>query len=197
VIDHRLSGEQQNNSERIVVLGRIGGAFGVAGWVKIQSFTDPPANLLKYPVWLLRQATSHAGTAGARNGWKERRCLQGREVSQGLQARIEGVETREQAADLSGTEIGVRRSEMPALKAGEYYWDDLIGLDAVTPDGATLGRVAEIRAMPAHPLLRIIGKSSRLQDEILVPLVRERIKAVDLPAGRVTVDWQTDWMHGE
>jgi 16S rRNA processing protein RimM len=194
VTDHRLSGEQQNISERIVVLGRIGGAFGVAGWVKIQSFTDPPANLLKYPVWLLRQATSYAGET---EGWKVGRCLQGREVSQGLQARIEGVETRDQAADLSGTEIGVRRSEMPTLKAGEYYWDDLIGLDAVTPEGATLGRVVEIRAMPAHPLLRIVGKSSKVQDEILVPLVRERIKAVDLPAGRVTVDWQQDWMRGE
>jgi 16S rRNA processing protein RimM len=193
VSDHRLSGEQQKSGERIVVLGRIGGAFGVAGWVKVQSFTDPPANLLKYPVWLLRGAK----TATGGQDWREKRCLEGREVSQGLQVRIEGVATREQAAELSGTEIGVRRSEMPVLRAGEYYWDDLIGLNAVTPEGASLGRVVEIRAMPAHPLLRIVGKSSKLQDEILVPLVRERIKAVDLPAGRVTVDWHPDWMRGE
>lgn len=189
-----MSGEQHKSDERIVVVGRIGGAFGVAGWVKIQSFTDPPANLLKYRTWLLRNAD---GASGAREDWKASRCLQGREVSQGLQASIEGVTTREQAADLRGTEIGVRRSELPALKPGEYYWDDLIGLNAVTPEGASLGRVVEIRAMPAHPLLRIVGESSKLQDEIFVPLVRERIKAVDLTAQRVTVDWQRDWLRGE
>ncbi len=185
---------ERQNGERIVVLGRIGGAFGVAGWVKVQSYTDPPGNLLKYPVWLLR---STAGGARGEGEWTASRCLQGRAVPQGVQAQLEGVTSREHAADLRGTEIGVRRSELPSLGPGEYYWDDLIGLEVRAIEGESLGEVVEILATPAHPLLRIVESSGKKVKECLVPLVRERIKAVDFAKRCMTVDWQRQWLDGE
>jgi 16S rRNA processing protein RimM len=184
-VDERTS--EDRNRERIVILGRIGGAFGVAGWVKIQSYTDPPGNLLKYPLWLVRGA--------ARSEWKAIRRLQGREVLQGIQAQLEGVGSREEAAELRGADIGVRRSELPALPPGEFYWDDLIGLDAQSVEGERLGKIVEILDTPAHPLLRIAGASKA--EECLVPLVPERIKAVDIGAGCATVDWQRRWLLDE
>jgi 16S rRNA processing protein RimM len=182
-------GNERQSDERIVVLGRIGGAFGVAGWVKIQSYTDPPGNLLKYPVWLLRTTTQ--------GSWTASRCIQGREVPQGLQAQLEGVTDRDQAAMMRGVEIGVRRSELPALPSGEFYWDDLIGLDVRSLEGEQLGRIEEITATPAHPLLRIVDVRAGRSEELLVPLVRERIKSVDLAKRCVTVDWQRDWLRNE
>ena len=184
-----MTNQETRGDERVVVLGRIVGAFGVAGWVKIQSFTDPPGNLLKYPVWLIRNA--------AQSGWTTSRCLQSREVSQGLQAQIECISTREQAAEHRGVEIGVRRSEMPALKPGEFYWDDLIGLEARSLEGDLLGEIVEIRAMPAHPLIRIVDRTAGGAEEMFVPLVPERVKSVNLSERRVKLDWQRDWLQGE
>jgi 16S rRNA processing protein RimM len=185
-----VTGTEGQGGERIIVLGRIGGAFGVTGWVKIQSYTDPPGNLLKYPVWLLRSA--------AKREWTPNRFLQGREVSQGVQAQLEGVTTRDQAAELHGTEIGIRRSELPELADGEYYWNDLIGLDAFSVAGVSLGRIEEILETPAHPLLRIVeAAGGRKSDELLVPLVRERVKKVDLAERKITLDWQREWLRGE
>ncbi len=187
---------QAANTDRVVVLGRVGGAFGVGGWVKVQSYTEPPGNLLQYPVWLLKSAQPSATQAQA---WVSTRCLQGREVATGLQVQLDAVTTREQAAQLHGAEIGVRRSELPPLTPGEFYWDDIVGLEAYSIAGERLGRIEEIVATLAHPLLRIVerqmheGASKGKPRESLVPLVRERVKAVDLLAGRITVDWQSDW----
>ena len=185
-----MAGHSGQSGERIIVLGRIGGAFGVSGWVKIQSYTDPPGNLLKYPGWLLKTAPKQE--------WTATRCLQGREVSRAVQAQLEGVITRDQAAELRGAEIGVRRSELPELAPGEYYWEDLLGLDVYSMEGESLGQVQEILATPAHPLLRIAAADKgRKADEVLVPLVRERVKAVDLSERKIKVDWRRDWLSGD
>ena len=162
-------------------MGRIGGAFGVAGWVKLQSYTDPPGNLLRFPVWSLR--------AKDQDRWTEVRLIEGREVTGGLHARLEGIATREDAASWRGAEVAVPRRELPALPPGEVYWDDLTGLTAYSTAGEKLGEVADIRESPEHPLLRIVASESR---EILVPLVRGRIKSVDLAGQRLIVDWQLD-----
>lgn len=174
----------QGSAERRVILGHVGGAFGVAGWVKLKSYTDPPGNILRFPVWWLRRkGESH---------WREVRLIEGCAVASGLRARLEGITTREAAAAWRGAEIGVWRNELPALGPGEVYWDDLPGLMAYSTTGERLGEVADIRASPAHPLLRIMTSDAR---ELLVPLVRERIKSVDLAARRLVVDWQSEWLR--
>ena len=76
---------------------------------------------------------------------------------------------------------------MPPNAPGEFYWHDLIGLDAFSPTGDALGRVAEILELPAHPVLVLRGERERL-----VPLVPQRLVSVDLAAGRLTLDWHPD-----
>jgi 16S rRNA processing protein RimM len=97
------------------------------------------------------------------------------------------VETREAAQALTGAEVLVERAELPPTAPGEYYWHDLIGLDAYSPQGVPLGRVAGILDLPAHPVLLLEGDRERL-----VPLVPERLAGVDLDAGRLTLDWHPD-----
>jgi 16S rRNA processing protein RimM len=166
-----------------VVLGKITGAFGIQGWVKVESYTDPPDRLLKYKDWLL----------GNGREWRAGKALTGKLTNKGLQVQMDGVTDRTVAARLAGTLIGVPRQVLPPTKAGEYYWDDLLGLDAFSPSGEKMGTIRDIRATSAHPLLQIVSVSGGKEREYLVPLVRERLLAVDLDARRVTVDWESGW----
>lgn len=171
--------------QKRVVLGRIVGAFGVGGWVKVESFTDPLDNILNYPVWQL----------GRRGEWQSRKHLDARITAKGVQARIERIDDRTEADLWRGTEIAVDRDELPPTEPGEFYWNDLIGLRAIALDGSELGEIVEIRSAPAHPLLLIRGE--RVGDkpglEHWVPLVSERLKSVDLANGSATIDWLADW----
>jgi 16S rRNA processing protein RimM len=168
---------------RKVVLGKIVGAFGVQGWVKVESYTDPIDNILDYPVWQLSDG----------EGWKPSKLLTGRVTSKGVQAQLESIADRTVAERSRGILIAVARSELPKPQAGQYYWDDLVGLDAYSPAGELLGRIEDIRATAAHALLLIVGLHDGKRVEHLVPLVSERLQQVDLAAGRATVDWDSSW----
>lgn len=163
--------------ERPVVLGRIGAPFGVQGWVKVQSYTDPLEGIAGYPVWEL-----HRGASLGRKA-----VLDWKRAGPGVAVRLEGVETREAAQALTGAEVRVERADLPPTAPGEYYWHDLVGLDAYSLEGAPLGRVAGVLDMPAHPVLVLEGDRERL-----VPLVRERLAGVDFDAGRLELDWHPD-----
>jgi len=172
-----------------VVLGRIVGAFGVGGWVKVESFTEPPQNILRYPSWRLTlKGQAHT-----------RKHLEGRVTAKGVQVRIEGIADRTEAERWRGAEIEVARGELPPLKSGEYYWDDLIGLQARSPDGAMLGKIVEIRATPAHPVLLIRGEAEQSakptvrQVEHWVPLAPGFLKSVDIEQRVATLEWYPDW----
>jgi 16S rRNA processing protein RimM len=163
---------------RRVVLGQVGGAFGVQGWVRIQSYTDPPGNILDYGRWQL-------GRAGE---WHEVEVEDGKVTAKGVLAKLAGVATPEEARLATGSQIAVEREELPAPAPGEYYWSDLEGLQAFGRDDELLGRIEEFRATPAGPVVVIRGERQHW-----VPFVKERIVAVDLDAGRVVLDWAGDW----
>jgi 16S rRNA processing protein RimM len=171
------------NVDRKVVLGKIVGAFGVLGWIKVESYTDPPDNILDYPVWQLSDGA----------GWKPAKLLDGRMTSKGVQAQLDSIPDRTVAERSRGILIAIARSELPKLKAGQYYWDDLLGLDAYSPAGELLGVITDIRAAPAHALLLIAGEHEGKKVEHWVPLVNERLLNVDLAARRATVDWDSSW----
>jgi 16S rRNA processing protein RimM len=172
-----MAAAQADGGQRWVVLGRVGAPFGVQGWIKVQSYTDPPEGILSYVPWEL----GRDGSLGARlvKDWK----VAGRQLA----VRLDGVDTREAASALTGAEVLVDRSALPPTAPGEYYWDDLVGLEAINREGTPLGRVAGILDLPAHPVLVLRGERERL-----VPLVRERLVEVDLGTGRLTLDWHPD-----
>lgn len=160
-----------------MVLGRVGAPFGVQGWLKVQSYTDPPEGIAGYPAWEL-----HRGASLGR-----RAVLDWKRAGSGVAVRLQGVDSREAAQALTGAEVRVTRAELPPTAEGEYYWHDLIGLEAFSPQGVPLGRVAGILELPAHAVLVLEGERERL-----VPLVKERLAGVDLDAGRLTLDWHPD-----
>ena len=166
--------------EKRVLLGKIVGLFGVDGWVKVESYTEPRARILQYRPWLLKRAGGETEIAGVR----------GREHGKGLIAALPQVEDRDAATALIGAEIWVRRSALPRAKRGEYYWVDLEGLDVVCADGVGLGKVSHLFSTGANDVLVVRdGKRERL-----IPFVPGQfVRNVDLDSARITVDWDPDF----
>ncbi|MDA1075240.1 MAG: ribosome maturation factor RimM, partial [Proteobacteria bacterium] len=110
---------QENALTDVVVVGRIGGAFGVRGWVRVVSYTDPVENLLEYRPWLLDDGSGQ---------WRPVEVREARPHQKGLVAALRDIVGRDQAQSLSGTTIGVPRSAFGEAAPGEYFWRDLVGL---------------------------------------------------------------------
>lgn len=164
---------------RLLLMGEISGVFGVQGWVKIRSHTEPRDAIFRYQPWQLR----------TRGSERELRGVSGKTQGQGLVARIPGVDTREAAEALIGSEIYVPRSVLPPAKPGEYYWVDLEGLAVSTVDGVELGTVSRVLPTGANDVLVVQGDRERL-----VPFVLEQyVVSVDLDAGRIVVDWDPEF----
>lgn len=160
------------DSTRILV-GRITGVYGVRGWVKVVSDTDPPESLLGYTPWLLGP---DAITRGLREGKRH---------GKGLVALLEGCEDRDQAAGLVGQDIAVRRSQLPPPSADELYWIDLEGLEVVTVDGVGLGSIDHLFATGANDVIVVTGDRERLLPFIWGDVVKD----VDFEQRRMLVDW--------
>jgi 16S rRNA processing protein RimM len=166
-------------SEPVVILGRIAGLYGVRGWVKVLSHTEPRANILDYPQWLL----------GAPGGWVACAVAEGRAHGKGIVARLQGCEDRDAAARLVGQEIAVAEGALPELAPGEFYWSQLIGLEVVNLAGQSLGRVRALIETGAKDVLVVEGERERL-----IPYVRGTVIHEVAPAGGVIrVDWDADF----
>ena len=162
-----------------VTLGRITGPFGVKGWVKVKSYTEPEEGILRYREW-------HVDVP--RGGRRILRPLEGRRHGTAVVARLEGVDDREAAAALGHCDVSVPRSALPPLAEGEYYRADLVGLEVVTTEGHPLGRVDHFVETPANPVMVVMGERERW-----LPLVARHLRKVDLDAGRIVVDWDPDF----
>lgn len=165
-----------------VILGRISGLYGIKGWVRVHSYTEPAEALLDYPRWLL---------VAADGGWFDRSVAEGRRQGKALVARLAGTEDRDAAAGLVGADIAVPRSSMPPVGEGQYYWADLEGLEVRHRDGRILGRVERLLATGANDVM--VVRTEGAAAEILIPFVPEiYVLRVDVAGGVVDVDWEWD-----
>ena len=130
------------SGQKSLLLGRIHGAFGVRGELKLESFTDPVRGILRYQPWTLRRADGSESTIEGATG---------RETPKGLVATVPGIEDRDAAEALRGAELWVPRSALPPPKPGEYYWVDLEGLRVVNVEGVDFGTVSTV-GLESSPL---------------------------------------------
>lgn len=159
-----------------VVLGRISGLFGVRGWIKVYSYTEPREAVLEYGRWLL----------SGKGGWREVTVAEGQRHGKGVIARIDGTSDRDEAAKLIGSDIAVPRDELPDTEPGRYYWSDLEGLRVVDRHGTELGKVAYLLETGANDVMVVKGER-----EVLIPFVMDKVVlGVDLSSGRIEVDWE-------
>ena len=156
-------------------LGRVIGAHGVRGWLKIQSHTEPPENLLRHRVWTLRDAAGASATFEVADAEFDGRWLR---------ARLQGVEDRDAAELLRGRDIEVPRAALPPTAAREYYRDDLLGFKVRNRAGAELGELSHYVDAPAAPVMVVRGAR-----EHWVPAAPPHLVRVDLEGREIEVDW--------
>lgn len=166
--------------QKEVLLGRIRGAFGIRGELKLESFTDPAEAIFRYQPWRLRDARGvDREISGAR----------GRATPKGVVASLPGVEDRDAAEALLGSEVWVARAALPPPKPGEYYWTDLEGLCVRNLEGVDFGTVSHLFSTGVNDVLVVQGERERM-----IPFAEpDYVKSVDFDAGVVTVDWDADF----
>lgn len=167
-------------STRRILLGRVHGAFGVRGELKLESFTDPANAIFRYQPWILRDPQGHE---------RELEGARGRVTAKGVVAAFPGVGDRDAAEALRGSEVWVPRAALPPPKPGEYYWVDLEGLRVLNREGVDFGRVSHLFSTGANDVLVAEGERERM-----IPFLEpDYVVSVDFEAGVVTVDWDPDF----
>lgn len=163
-----------------LIIGRINGVYGVKGWVKIYSHTDPVGNILNYqPWWVKRQGQ-----------WIEMKIIDSHAPQGGkaIVAQLETINSREQARELMGSDIAVTRQQLPDDEQDGYYWTDLVQCQVENQQGVMLGKVTELVETGAHDVLRVKGEATHL-----IPFVWDvYIVDVDLDKQVIKVNWQPE-----
>lgn len=164
---------KHHSEDRRILLGQITGAHGIRGDIIVRTFTADPAGIAEY------------GELTDADGSKALRITIVRVTDKGVVARVKGVNDRNAAEALKGRELYVLRSQLPAADEAEYYHADLIGLNAITEDGAAFGKVIAVQNFGAGDLLEIRTRDGR--DSEFIPFTNACVPIVDINAQTVTV----------
>ena len=173
-----------SNKENMV-LGKITAVYGIKGWLKIYSFTDPMENIFEYQPWRLNVG----GTL------KEVKVEASKKHGKGLIAKLDGVDDRNIAQTYCGYEILADSGLLPELKEGEYYWSQLQNLLVYTESDQLLGKVIRLMETGANDVLVVKGTADSIdQKERLLPYLPDQvIKKIDLETGAMWVDWDPEF----
>ena len=167
------------SAQNMIVVGKISGIYGVRGWCRVFSHTEPRDNILKYSPWYLRKG----------NEWQAVELLEGRQHGKGIVALLQGCDDRDAAAALMGVEVAIKPEQRGSLAEDEYYWSDLIGCQVETVDGVALGHIESMMETGANDVIVVAGERERL-----IPFVQgDVVVEVDIAAKRVRVDWDPDF----
>lgn len=156
----------------LIELGRLADSYGVHGWLAVRGDSEV---LGASRTWWID---------GVARGVERCRMHSGR-----LLAKLEGIDSREQARALKGKAVLVPRRTLPAPAQGMYYWDDLVGLEVVNAQGSLLGVVQGLFSNGAHDVMELSGDKR----ERMLPFVPAVVRHVDLEGRRIEVDWGADW----
>lgn len=162
-----------------IKLGYVSGVFGVKGWVKVHSYTEPGDNIIRFASWLLGGDDQLKRFSVDRGGWHGKAII----------AKLGGIDTRDDAAKFVGRGIFVERTDLPELQKDEFYWADLVGLKVFNEDSVCFGVIDRLIETGAHDVLVVRGDRERL-----VPFVqKDVVKSVDIEKGRLVVAWDPDF----
>jgi 16S rRNA processing protein RimM len=157
-----------------ICVARIGAAHGVRGEVKLWSFTEDPA------------AVAHYGPLETQDGTRCFEIEALRAAKDHFVARIAGVNDRDAAEKLRNIELYIPRARLPKIEeADTFYHADLVGLDAVTPDGARVGTVHALHNFGAGDIIEIAPAGGG--DPLMLPFNETTVPKIDIAARQIVV----------
>jgi len=174
----------EQSAKNMLILAKVSGVYGVKGWVKLFSYTEPREGILDYKNCFLKRPGSKSGEQ-----WQPLQITQGRKQGKGVVAKIEGCDDRDQALLLIGSEIAVNNDQLAELAENEYYWKDLIGLAVINQDDVDLGKVTNLMETGANDVLIVEGDRERL-----IPFTQGiAVLEVNLDEKLIKVDWDPEF----
>jgi 16S rRNA processing protein RimM len=171
-------------TSNLVNVGQVTGVFGVKGWIKIRSHTEPAANLFDYSPWWLKTA----------HGVKAFEVDEHRAHGKGFVAHIKDVDDRDLAAQYTNCVIAVDREQLPPLEEGEFYWHQLQDMTVVSRfEGgeSRLGTVKKLIETGANDVLVVAPDADSIDErERLIPYVPDQfVTHIDRATSTIEVDW--------
>jgi len=174
-----------NKSEEIVEVGQFSSVYGVKGWIKVKSFTQPRTNIFNYKRWLIRVG----------NKWLPYSIENGRPHGKTIVVKLAEYNDRDQVQALVGSKIAIYRSELPETAENEYYWSDLLKMQVETMNGTVLGTVTEILETGSNDVLIVKNTQQSKAKECLIPWLEDDvIKEVNVVENKIIVDWNPDFI---
>jgi 16S rRNA processing protein RimM len=171
-----------STSEEFIPVGKISGVFGVKGWMKIFSFTDPRKNILNYSPLYMSQ----------RGEWIEVKVMTGRVQGKGIVLSLENVTDPDQVLPLIGNQLAITKQQLKPAGNNDYYWSQLIGMAVVNRQDEPLGIVDSLSETGANDVLQVTDAEQKTQR--LIPFVMDEIvDSVDLDKKIIRVDWELDY----
>lgn len=170
------------NSTNTLVVGNIGAPHGIRGWVRINSYTEELEGIYEYSPWLI----------SVQGEVKEYKVTSWKPQSKGMIAKLEGIDTRNDAELLKNADITVSAELLPQLQEDDFYWRDLIGLKVMTEAGYDMGTVEQMFETGANDVMLV---KANLKDAFgakqrMIPYLYDQVvKKVDLQAKSIIVDW--------
>jgi 16S rRNA processing protein RimM len=166
--------KEPEDSSHLIGLGRISGAHGIRGAVKVRpdataATTDPEVFLTLGEVVI---------------GHEKYHITQADRLKNQVLLHLAGIDSRDRAEQLAGQEVRGDRRRFPRLPPGEYYWFQLLGLPVFDAgDGTLLGHLKEILPTPGHDVyVVVLGRR-----EVLFPAVEEVVVEINLEEGFLKV----------
>ena len=164
--------------EKKLLVGKINGFFGLQGWVKIFSYTEPRKNILNYQPW-------YCINEGV---YEKIEITNGREQSKTIVAHIKGIDNRDQSLKLIGKDLFIDKEKLPKLADGKHYWYELVGFNVINQDKIKLGVVDYLVDTGSNNVLVTKGKK-----EYWIPYVEPFLVSINQENREIIVDWDEDF----
>lgn len=198
-----MAEKQDETRDKRVVIATVGKVYGVQGWVKIISHTDPPENAFNYQPWLIKiedspqlkgieRSKASNGGKGRKGGWQELKVAAYKRQTKDLIVRFDACNDRDEARQYTGLDIYVDSGLMPPLEEDEFYWHDLEGLKVINQNDLLLGEVDHLIETGSNDVLVLKAcEGSFDKKERLIPFLMDQvIKKVDFSQREIRVDWE-------
>lgn len=163
-----------------VILGKFASVYGVKGWIKVISYTDPIENILNYSHWQVH----------LQGKWQSVTLEHGKRHGKFLIVKLTGDDDRDRVRRFTNHNIYVRRDDLPQLEHNQHYIQDLIGLRITNLNNETLGHITDIQSTPANDIIVVTDKNNKLH---LIPYLDHVVKKIDTDTGDMQIDWDLDW----